>query len=88
LDENGMIRGQVDSVPGEGTLPTTTWIPAEYLRDSYSFEVKEDTPAGSYVLEIGIYDAASGARLPVRLGDDAEETDHILVPGTISVQPQ
>ena len=88
LDESRMIQGQVDSIPGKGTLSTTGWVPGEYVRDTYSFQVQGDAPAGTYRLEIGIYDATTGARLPVRLEGSSEVTDHILLPINISVSPK
>ena len=88
LDESRMIQGQVDSIPGKGTLSTTGWVPGEYVRDTYSFQVQGDAPAGTYRLEIGIYNATTGARLPVRLEGSSEVTDHILLPINISVSPK
>ena len=88
LDENQFIRGQVDSVPGKGTLPTTSWIPGEYLQDTYSFQIKPDTPEGTYHLEIGIYNAKTGNRLPVHFEGHVEVSDHILLPEDVSVVEQ
>ena len=85
LDENQLIHGQIDSVPGRGTLPTTSWIPGEYLQDTYSFPVKADAREGTYRLEIGIYHSQTGQRLPVRIEGQAEVQDHLLLPEEISV---
>lgn len=88
LDENQLIHGQVDSVPGMGTLPTTSWIPGEYLRDTYSFVVNADAQEGTYRLEMGIYNAQTGQRLPVRIEGQAEAKDHLLLPEEILVTGQ
>jgi len=88
LDDSGMIQGQVDSMPGKGTLSTTGWVPGEYLRDTYSFQVQGDAPVGTYRLEIGIYEVTTGARLPVWLEGGYESTDHILLPIDISISPK
>jgi len=85
LDENQLIHGQVDSIPGKGTLPTTSWVPGEYLRDSYSFQIKADAHEGTYRLEIGIYNSQTGSRLPVRAEGQAEVLDHLLLPEEISI---
>ena len=85
LDENGQIRGQADAVPGAGTLPTTGWVPGEYLQDGYTFAVQENAAAGTYQLEIGVYDSATGNRLPVRLDGESTSADHVVIPEDIHV---
>jgi 4-amino-4-deoxy-L-arabinose transferase-like glycosyltransferase len=63
VDEGGRIVGQHDAVPCGGGCPTTGWVPGEYLVDEYEIAVKPDTPPGEYVLEVGLYDEATGVRL-------------------------
>ena len=46
-------------------LPTTAWIPGEYLSDDLVLRLPDDLPPGSYGLLVGLYDEASGHRLPV-----------------------
>jgi len=65
LDEEGYIRGQRDSVPGDGALPTTSWAEGEIVADAYEIPVAPDAPPGNYTVVAGMYDAATGARLPV-----------------------
>jgi len=64
LDKDNHIWGQKDSVPGHGTLPTTGWLRGEVIVDGYDIVVKPETPSGEYTLEIGMYEAATGQRLP------------------------
>ena len=61
VDANGVLRAQGDQIPGAGTYPTTTWVKGEYLADGYTIAA----PPGEYAIRIGMYDAATGARLPV-----------------------
>jgi hypothetical protein len=63
--ENGVLVGQRDAVPGAGDAPTTSWIPGEVITDTYIVDVKPEAAAGPYRLEIGMYLAATGERLPV-----------------------
>jgi hypothetical protein len=63
--EKGAVVGQRDAVPGAGAAPTTSWIPGEVITDTYIVDVKPEAAAGSYSLEIGMYQAATGQRLPV-----------------------
>lgn len=60
---HGKIWGQKDSLPGEGSLPTSGWVEGEYLVDSYQILVKPEAPGGEYVIEIGMYEESTGTRL-------------------------
>jgi hypothetical protein len=66
LDDSGKLVAQKDSLPGGGALPTTSWVQGEFLIDSRVVELPPGLPAGSYQIAIGLYDAGSGARLPIR----------------------
>lgn len=79
LDANANIRGQKDSVPGGGTLPTTGWMVGEVIIDSYEIVVDPDAPAGQYLLEVGMYDAATDQRLPVFDGAGTMLGDHMIL---------
>lgn len=59
LDGDNVVRGQMDSVPQRGGRPTTGWVPQEFIRDEYELLVDADAPPGEYVIEVGMYDAAS-----------------------------
>jgi hypothetical protein len=65
LDSENRIWGQHDSVPGNGTLPTTGWVEAEIIADEYELTVKPDAPPGEYLIEVGMYDAQTSHRLHV-----------------------
>lgn len=87
LDEANHIWGQKDSVPGEGAWPTTGWVAGEVVIDPYRFQVHEDAPPGEYRLEVGMYDVATGQRLPV-FGADGQRLpdDRILLLIPIQIQ--
>ncbi|MCS7220661.1 MAG: glycosyltransferase family 39 protein [Anaerolineae bacterium] len=65
LDHESRVRGQVDRIPGDGAYPTTGWLPGEVLTDVYRVPVAADLPPGRYLVEVGLYDPATGARLPI-----------------------
>lgn len=77
IDDRQQIWGQMDSIPGRGTVPTTGWQVGEVIIDSYDVPVSEAAPGGGYRLEVGLYNATSGQRLAVAgrdgvvLGDSA-----------------
>ncbi|MCB9078785.1 MAG: glycosyltransferase family 39 protein [Anaerolineaceae bacterium] len=59
------IRGQWDSVPVQGTSPTSGWIPGEIIEDHYEVLMGRDVPAWKYDIFVGMYDPVTGERLPV-----------------------
>lgn len=83
VDQSGKIEGQIDRVPVDGTRFTDGWVAGEYLTDVYAVRVAPDAPPGTYQIDVGLYDAKSGARVPV-VTADGTRTDHVVV-GTIQV---
>ena len=63
LDAKDKIWGQRDSIPGNGALPTTGWLPGEVIVDQYEVPIQPDAPPGQYVIEVGMYQAETGERL-------------------------
>mgnify|MGYP001078325195 CR=1 FL=1 len=63
IDEEGRIWGQKDNFPAGGTRPTSGWVEGEVVADGYSIEVQGDAPSGEYLVEVGVYDLATGERL-------------------------
>ncbi len=82
LAPDGRFGGQHDGVPGDGALPTSGWVPGEYLRDEHVFTVRPEAEPGPYVLEVGLYDGVSGQRLLVRDSDGREVGDRLLLTAT------
>jgi len=84
INKENRIWGQRDSVPGNGTLPTTGWVEAEIIADEYELTVKPDAPPGEYLIEVGMYDAQTSHRLPV-LGSQGPE-DKVLLNEVVVVK--
>ncbi|HEV8637996.1 MAG TPA: glycosyltransferase family 39 protein [Chloroflexota bacterium] len=68
LDPAGQIVAQRDSVPADWTRPTTGWVAGEYVVDRYELELPAE--ARDLRLRIGLYDPATGDRLPTADGRD------------------
>ena len=64
-DFSGKIWAQQDSLPWQGALPTTAWVPGEYVRDAYEVAVPAEVQGQPLRLEIGWYRAETGERLRV-----------------------
>ena len=65
IGPDGLLYGQVDQTPGAGQYPTTSWLPGEYITDSYTIPLASDAPPGNYQIAIGLYNPNTGERLPV-----------------------
>ena len=63
LNAQGQIVAQSDAEPAGWTRPTTGWLPGEFLVDEHQLQLPAALPAGNYMLQAGLYDAASGQRL-------------------------
>ncbi len=85
IDANGIatqIAGQ-DRPPGEGTCPTSDWLPGEVVVDELQFVVPDSLPANeNYYLEIGFYTPEDGRRLDIP--NNAE--DRLLI-GPLTINP-
>jgi len=54
-----------DSPPLRGDYPTRVWSNGETIDDSYTLLIPADLSPGRYPVWIGMYDPATGQRLPV-----------------------
>jgi hypothetical protein len=68
-EEQALAQG--DAPPLGGRWPTSLWLPGVRLDDEHRVPLPGDLPAGSYELLVGLYDPATGARLPLADGGDA-----------------
>ncbi|CAN5841173.1 hypothetical protein BH10CHL1_BH10CHL1_13820 [soil metagenome] len=62
LDKQGQIIAQSDALPHN--YATDQWLAGEIVTDTHTLPLPVDAPAGLYHLEVGLYDAISGQRLP------------------------
>lgn len=62
-DGAGTKALQRDSLPVCNQEPTTTWSPGDLVVDTHVMVV-QDVPAGEYPIYVGLYDAATGVRVP------------------------
>ncbi len=84
LDPANQVVAQVDSEPVGGSRPTTTWTPGETVADPSGLPIPLGTPPGAYPLILAVYDAATGARLPVATAEGV--SDHLRL-GAVTVVP-
>lgn len=84
LDSAGNLAAQVDAAPLGGARPTTSWLPGEYLSDPYTLLVPTGLAPATYRLEVGLYRADTGERLPVTSNAAAPGATSLLI-GTVTV---
>lgn len=77
LGPDGQVRSQVDTVPRDGSYLSTWWLPGEIIADPIVLELPKGA-SGEVKLRViaGLYDATTGARLPVvNMDQDYVELD-------------
>lgn len=65
IDGNGRMIGQWDQAPAAGTAPTSSWAPGQIIVDDYRIDLDLANAQRPVRVLVGLYDAATGARLPV-----------------------
>jgi hypothetical protein len=68
-DEAGQIIAQQDGPAGDG-YPTSLWEAGTIIRDPVRLSLPPDLPAGTYEVQVGFYNLATGERLPVVGADE------------------
>ncbi|MFN8474794.1 MAG: glycosyltransferase family 39 protein [Anaerolineae bacterium] len=75
------LVAQADAPPLAGHAPSANWRPGQTIADTHALRIRPDAAPGVYPVRVGLYDPATGARLPVTDGGVGDTTDL----GTITV---
>lgn len=78
------VWAQMDSEPAGGAHPTTDWRAGQVIEDRRGLWLPDHIPPGEYLIEVGMYDAATLARLPVFIEGKRVEEDRVIL-GTLRV---
>lgn len=70
---------QADGQPQGDRYPTSLWDPGEMVPDARSLAIPSDLPPGEYQLVVGLYQLATGERLPRADGGDSVEVFTVRV---------
>lgn len=85
LDGPATPRVIGDHDPVGKSFPTTSWLPGEYIRDSYDIDLPlMTTPAGQYHVFFGFWPGGEGKRLHITSGPN-DGSDRLPL-GTIDVR--
>jgi hypothetical protein len=83
-DQAGHPVAQSDAEPQNRNYPTSVWQVGEVVKDPHVIDITPETAPGQYRLLVGIYDHATGARLPVTRPDSSNGRDFLQL-ATITV---
>jgi hypothetical protein len=86
VDAENRTWAQKDNQPVDGFYATTRWEPGEIVRDQYDLLIPSDVPPGEYQIEVGMYLAETGERLPVFNGEGQFSGDKIPLGTVMSVE--
>ncbi len=74
-----------DSPPLGGAYPTSVWRNGETIDDLYFLPIPAGLPGGRYPVWIGLYDPATGERLPVMVEGELQPNG-VYLAGWVEVE--
>ena len=86
LNEADQTVGYGDGVPMDSWYPTSFWEPGETLTDTHHIHVPPGVAPGAYRIAVGLYDPATGRRLPV-VNESGEIIGDRVILGTTRLNP-
>jgi hypothetical protein len=79
-DADGRLLASHDGPPFYGYLPASDWLLGETVPDRHDFALPSNLAQGEYQLAVGLYDPATGDRLPLVIGGDVARVDTLELP--------
>lgn len=86
LRQGDELKAQHDAPPADGTRPTTGWREGEYILDERHIAI-QGLSAGIYDLYVGLYDPATGQRVPVTAADGTAQPGDEVCLGQVVLAP-
>jgi hypothetical protein len=83
LDKAGNIVAQSDHRPDGDWFPTQYWQKGDVIDDTFQVTLPEGVSLDTLTLSAGMYDSASGQRLPAMRSDSAERLKDDALPVTV-----
>ncbi|MEM7345411.1 MAG: glycosyltransferase family 39 protein, partial [Chloroflexota bacterium] len=87
IGPDGQVWAQWDNPPQAGRYPMINWSTNDKVVDRYQLTLREGAPSGNYQLLIGLYDPATGQRLPPTINGEAQPHDAIQLT-TLTLTPK
>jgi len=76
-----------DREPFGGRFPTTAWQPGYSVQDCFQYTLPPDVQPGTYQVYTGLYDSATGQRLPVADSDGNPIPDGAIPLAEVTLTP-
>ncbi|MFN8596979.1 MAG: glycosyltransferase family 39 protein [Anaerolineae bacterium] len=73
------VVAQDDRAPCDDTLNEADWRPGDVLLQEFQLHIPSDLAPGSYPIAIGLYEAQSGARLPILSSELVHDRDSLVI---------
>jgi 4-amino-4-deoxy-L-arabinose transferase-like glycosyltransferase len=86
VDDAGVKAGQLDRLPCGGSCLTTSWQRGDLVGEWLELPIGAGAPPGHYRLITGLYDLATGERLPVQVLGSSAVLDYVPL-GFVEVKP-
>ncbi len=86
-DETNRILAQHDTEPAGGAAPTSGWQAGEVVVDEHPLTFPADMPPGTYDLFVGLYEEATGMRLPLASGGNEVKLGTVSVTAPLAPRP-
>ncbi|MEN9938054.1 MAG: hypothetical protein RLZZ387_4633 [Chloroflexota bacterium] len=92
IDARGQRVAQLAVPPGGGDAPPTgAWQPGQQIAVPLPLDLPPDLPPGQYTLTLGLFDPATGARVPLTIGTTADPHvagDNALLVETVTLNAE
>jgi 4-amino-4-deoxy-L-arabinose transferase-like glycosyltransferase len=73
------VQQQIDNWQIAFDAPTSTWLPGQVIADQYVFEVSSSAPSPDAAIGVGLYNAATGERLPTTMAGHRLPQDRVVI---------
>ena len=84
---DGQVWAQWDNPPQAGRYPTSAWTAQDRVVDRYTLALRTGAPPGRYRLLAGMYDPATGQRLPVTI-DGRPQPDNAIQVAVFDIETE
>jgi len=79
IGADDQVQQQIDNWQIAFDAPTSTWIPGQVIADQYVFEVSSSALSSDATIGVGLYNAATGERLPALTAGQRLPQDRVVI---------